>query len=62
VFSSRVALATVLLLSGIKLADLPQENLLLGVGALLGLSALAWVVLHPRWQRRVVAQKQPESA
>ena len=33
----RVALATVLLLSGIKLADLPQENALLGVGAVIGL-------------------------
>ena len=57
----RVALATVLLLSGIKLADLPQENVLLGVGALLGLSALAWVLLRPRWLKRIVAAEQAES-
>jgi uncharacterized protein len=55
----RVALATVLLLSGIKLADLPQTNLLLGLGAVAGLSALAWVILQPRRQRRTLAQKQP---
>ena len=55
----RVALATVLLLSGIKLADLPQENILLGFGALLGLSALAYVIVQPRRQKRLVARKQP---
>jgi uncharacterized membrane protein YfcA len=58
----RVALATVLLLSGIKLADLPQENILLGVGAVVGLGALAYVLLQPRRHKRVLAQKQPESA
>jgi uncharacterized protein len=58
----RVALATVLLLSGIKLADLPQTNPMLGVGAALGISALLWVVLRPRWQKRMIAAKQPESA
>jgi uncharacterized membrane protein YfcA len=58
----RVALATVLLLSGIKLADLPQTNALLGVGAAIGISALLWVILRPRWQKRVLAPKQPESA
>jgi uncharacterized membrane protein YfcA len=58
----RVALATVLLLSGIKLADLPQTNALLGVGAALGISALLWVILRPRWLKRVLAPKQPESA
>ena len=58
----RVALATVLLLSGIKLADLPQENALLGVGAVIGLGALAYVLLAPRRQRRLLAQKQPGSA
>jgi uncharacterized membrane protein YfcA len=58
----RVALATVLLLSGIKLADLPQENVLLGVGAVIGLSALAYVILEPRRQKRLLAQKQPGSA
>jgi uncharacterized protein len=57
----RVALATVLLLSGIKLADLPQQNVLLGIGGALGLSALAWVLLHPRWQKRIVAPEQAES-
>ncbi len=57
----RVALATVLLLSGIKLADLPQENIMLGVGALVGLSALAWVVLQPRRHRRLLAAEQAES-
>ena len=58
----RVALATVLLLSGIKLADLPQESALLGVGAVIGLGALAYVLLAPRRQRRLLAQKQPGSA
>ena len=58
----RVALATVLLLSGIKLADLPQENALLGIGAVIGLGALAYVLLAPRRQRRLLAQKQPGSA
>jgi hypothetical protein len=58
----RVALATVLFLSGIKLADLPQENVLLGIGAVIGLSALAYVVLEPRRKRRLITQKQPESA
>jgi hypothetical protein len=58
----RVALATVLLLSGIKLADLPQSNALLGVGAAVGVSALLWVMLRPRWQKRLLAPKQPESA
>ena len=57
----RVALATVLLLSGIKLADLPQQNLLLGLGGALGLSALAWVLFRPRWQKRIVAPEQAES-
>ena len=58
----RVALANVLFLSGIKLADLPQENVLLGIGAVIGLSALAFVILQPRRQRRLLTQKQPESA
>lgn len=58
----RVALATVLLLSGIKLADLQQSNALLGVGAAVGVSALLWVMLRPRWQKRLLAPKQPESA
>jgi uncharacterized protein len=58
----RVALATVLLLSGIKLADLPQTNVMLAVGAALGISALLVLLLHPRWGRRVVVPKQPESA
>ena len=57
----RVALATVLLLSGIKLADLPQENIALGVGAVIGLSALAYVVLQPRRHKRLLATEQPES-
>jgi uncharacterized protein len=58
----RVALATVLLLSGIKLADLPQTNVLLGIGGAIGISALLVVLLGPRRRRRVLAQKQPESA
>jgi hypothetical protein len=58
----RVALATVLGLSGIKLADLPHTNVLLGVGAALGVGALAALLLRPRLQKRVVAPKQPESA
>jgi hypothetical protein len=57
----RVALATVLFLSGIKLADLPQENVLLGIGAALGIGALLYVLLEPRRHKRVLAQKQPES-
>ena len=31
----------------------------LGVGAVLGLSALAYVIVQPRRQKRLVAQKQP---
>ena len=58
----RVALATVLLLSGIKLADPPQTNLLLGVGAALGISALLVLLLRPRWRKRMMPPKQPESA
>jgi hypothetical protein len=58
----RVALATVLLLSGIKLADLPQENVLLAVGAVIGLAALAYVIVQPRRKRRLLAQKEPRSA
>ena len=57
----RVALATVLLLSGIKLADVPQENIALGVGAVIGLSALAFVILQPRRHKRIVAAEQAES-
>src|SRR5919202_59829 len=49
----RVALATVLGLSGIKLADLPQTNALLGVGAAIGVAALPYVLAQPRWQKRL---------
>jgi len=48
----RVALATVLGLSGIKLADVPHTNLLLAVGAALGVSALLVVLLRTRFQKR----------
>ncbi len=58
----RVALATVLALSGIKLADLPQTNVLLGVGGALGLGALALVLLRPRSQKRVVPAERARSA
>jgi uncharacterized protein len=58
----RVALATVLGLSGIKLADLPQTNVLLGVGAAIGAAALALVLLQPRLQKRVVSAKEAPSA
>lgn len=58
----RVALATVLLLSGIKLADLPLTNLMLGIGGAIGLSALAWVIFEPRRQKRLGAPEQAESA
>lgn len=57
----RVALATVLALSGIKLAEPPHANLLLLVGAAIGVASLL-VLLHPRLQKRVVHAKQPESA
>jgi uncharacterized protein len=57
----RVALATVLFLSGIKLADLPQTNLLLGIGAALGLAALAYVIVEPRRRKRIVAPEHAES-
>src|SRR5215218_2994701 len=48
----RVALATVLGLSGIKLADVPHTNLLLAVGAALGVSALLVALLRTRFQKR----------
>ena len=60
--SLRVALATVLGLSGIKLADLPQTNLLLGLGGAIGIGALTLVLLQPRLQKRVLAAKHVESA
>jgi uncharacterized membrane protein YfcA len=58
----RVALATVLGLSGIKLADLPQTNLLLGVGGAIGVAALALVLLRPRLQKPVVPAKEAKEA
>lgn len=58
----RVALATVLGLSGIKLADLPQTNVLLGVGAALGIGALTLVLLRPRVQKRVIPAERAGSA
>lgn len=58
----RVALATVLGLSGIKLADLPQTNVLLGVGAALGIGALTLVLLRPRRQKRITPAEQAPSA
>jgi len=58
----RVALATVLGLSGIKLADLPQTNVLLGVGGAIGVAALMLVLLRPRLQKRVVPAKEAPSA
>jgi uncharacterized membrane protein YfcA len=51
----RVALATVLGLSGIKLADLPHTNLLLGIGAAIGVGALAVMLLRMRPRKRVAA-------
>jgi uncharacterized membrane protein YfcA len=48
----RVALATVLGLSGIKLADVPHTNVLLGVGAAIGVGALLLVLLRPRLRTR----------
>ncbi|HEX9417030.1 MAG TPA: sulfite exporter TauE/SafE family protein [Gaiellaceae bacterium] len=58
----RVALATVLGLSGIKLADLPQTNVLLGVGAAVGVAALTLVLVRPRLQKRVTSAKEVPSA
>lgn len=58
----RVALATVLGLSGIKLADLPQTNILLGLGGAVGIGALALVLLKPRIGKRVAAAKEAPSA
>jgi hypothetical protein len=58
----RVALATVLGLSGIKLADLPQTNVLLAVGGALGIGALTFVLMHPRRQKRVTPAEQARSA
>ncbi|MBA3717936.1 MAG: sulfite exporter TauE/SafE family protein [Actinobacteria bacterium] len=55
----RVALAVVLGLSGIKLADLPHENLLLGLGGGLGVGALALVIALPRLQKRIAGPVQP---
>jgi uncharacterized membrane protein YfcA len=57
----RVALASVLALSGIKLAEPPQTNLLLGAVGALCLSALIVVFVRPRLQKRVVAAKGAES-
>jgi uncharacterized membrane protein YfcA len=49
----RVSLATVLVLSGIKLADPPQANLLLGIAAVPCLAALGVLFFQPRWKKRV---------
>jgi uncharacterized membrane protein YfcA len=49
----RVALATVLAMSGIKLAEPPATNPLLGLALAVGLSALAVVIVKPRLQKRV---------
>jgi len=48
-----MSLATVLVLSGIKLADPPAANVLLGGGLAISLSMLGILVLKPRWQKRV---------
>jgi uncharacterized protein len=57
----RVALASVLALSGIKLADPPQVNVLLGVVGALCVSALLVVLLRPRLQKRIVTAGKAES-
>jgi uncharacterized protein len=49
----RMALATVLVLSGIKLADPPAANVLLGVALAICLCMLGILILKPRWQKRV---------
>jgi uncharacterized protein len=58
----RISLATVLIMSGVALAKPPQETLLLILGGLIGLAALAVLYFQPRWQKRVTriaAAKQP---
>jgi len=49
----RMALATVLVLSGIKLADPPAANVLLGVALAICLTMFGILLLKPRWQKRV---------
>jgi uncharacterized membrane protein YfcA len=49
----RVALATVLLLSGVALAKPPAETVLIILAGLPGIVALAILHLRPRWQKRV---------
>jgi hypothetical protein len=57
----RVALATVLAMSGIKLAEPPATNVLLGLAFAIGIGALTLLFVKPRLQKRVegvVAPKQ----
>jgi uncharacterized protein len=49
----RVALATVLMMSGVALAKPPAETVLLILAAVPGLVALTIMYLRPRWQKRV---------
>jgi uncharacterized protein len=49
----RISLATVLIMSGVALAKPPAETVLLVIGFVIGLGALAIVYARPRWQKRV---------
>jgi uncharacterized membrane protein YfcA len=49
----RVALGTVMAMSGVALAKPPAETLLLVIAGVIGLAALAVLYFQPRWQKRV---------
>jgi uncharacterized protein len=54
----RVALATVLGLSGIKLADVPHTDALLAAAAVIGVSLVILVLVRPRLQKTVVPARE----
>jgi uncharacterized membrane protein YfcA len=57
----RVALATVLLLSGAKLAELPQLGIVMPLLLLVGVGTMIWLAVRGRKARPTVAAVEPEA-